>query len=154
MAHTANKEKTTEGAAPEISTAPVTGESNPPTVDADAIKAAAEQEAAEIIAKAKAQAAGIIDEAEKTAAETANASAEADSAPKTVRMRLFKDNGKYKDDLFVAVNGKAVKIQRGVDVDIPIEYIEVIESSLKQDGETAELIERESGTYKKISASM
>ncbi len=72
--------------------------------------------------------------------------------PRTVRMTLFKDNGKYKDDVFVAVNGKTLRIKRGVPVDVPIEYVEVLEASFAQDAQTAALIESESGTLKNYSA--
>ena len=33
---------------------------------------------------------------------------------KNVRIRLFKDNSRYKGDLFVSVNGVSYKIRRGV----------------------------------------
>ena len=32
---------------------------------------------------------------------------------KNVRIRLFKDNSRYKGDLFVSVNGVSYKIRRG-----------------------------------------
>ena len=35
---------------------------------------------------------------------------------KNVRIRLFKDNSRYKEDLFVSVNGVNYKIRRGVEV--------------------------------------
>ena len=35
---------------------------------------------------------------------------------KNVRIRLFKDNSRYKGDLFVSVNGVNYKIRRGVEV--------------------------------------
>ena len=34
-------------------------------------------------------------------------------AEKNVRIRLFKDNSRYKGDLFVSVNGVNYKIRRG-----------------------------------------
>ena len=34
---------------------------------------------------------------------------------KNVRIRLFKDNSRYKGDLFVSVNGVNYKIRRGVE---------------------------------------
>ena len=37
-------------------------------------------------------------------------------AEKNVRIRLFKDNSRYKGDLFVSVNGVNYKIRRGVEV--------------------------------------
>ena len=40
-------------------------------------------------------------------------------AEKNVRIRLFKDNSRYKGDLFVSVNGVNYKIRRGVEVEVP-----------------------------------
>ena len=37
---------------------------------------------------------------------------------KNVRIRLFKDNSRYKGDLFVSVNGVNYKIRRGVEVEV------------------------------------
>ena len=45
----------------------------------------------------------------------------AEAKKKTVRIHLFKDNGRYKDDVFVGVNGVNYMIQRGVDVEVPPE---------------------------------
>ena len=64
-----------------------------------------------------------------------------------VTVHLFKDNGNYKDDVFVAVNGVGVQIQRGVDVKIKRKYAEVLKRSMEQDYHTADLIERESGRF-------
>ena len=49
---------------------------------------------------------------------------------KNVRIRLFKDNSRYKGDLFVSVNGVSYKIRRGV-------VAEVLEHSQVQDELTA-----------------
>ena len=38
---------------------------------------------------------------------------------KMVKIKLFKDNGQYKDDVFVAVNGRAFQIMRGEEVEVP-----------------------------------
>ena len=46
-----------------------------------------------------------------------------------VRIRLFKDNSRYKGDLFVSVNGVNYKIRRGVEVEVPPEVAEVLEHS-------------------------
>ena len=48
-------------------------------------------------------------------------------AEKNVRIRLFKDNSRYKGDLFVSVNGVNYKIRRA----------EVLEHSQRQDELTA-----------------
>lgn len=64
-----------------------------------------------------------------------------------IPVRLFKDNGKYKDDVFVAVNGKGWQIQRGVTVEIPRYVAQVLEQSMAQDQEAAELMEQEAGRF-------
>lgn len=64
-----------------------------------------------------------------------------------IPVKLFKDNGKYKDDVFVAVNGKGWQIQRGVTVMIPRYVAQVLEQSMAQDQEAAELMEQEAGRF-------
>ncbi|MBQ4436674.1 MAG: hypothetical protein IJK86_03860 [Lachnospiraceae bacterium] len=64
-----------------------------------------------------------------------------------VPFKAFKDNGKYKDDLVVGINGKLWRIQRGVKIMIPRNVREVIYQSMDQDAATANLIERESNAY-------
>ena len=39
-----------------------------------------------------------------------------------VTVKLFKDNDKYKDDVFVAVNGGGIIVPRGKEVPIPRKY--------------------------------
>ena len=51
------------------------------------------------------------------------------SEKKAVRIKLFKDNSRYKEDLFVSVNGVNYKIRRGVEVEVPPEVAEVLEHS-------------------------
>ena len=57
----------------------------------------------------------------------------AEAKKKTVRIHLFKDNGRYKDDVFVGVNG-------GVDVEVPPEVAEVLEHSQMQDMAAAQKV--------------
>ncbi len=64
-----------------------------------------------------------------------------------VPFKAFKDNGKYKDDLVVGINGKLWRIQRGVEIMIPRNVREVIYQSMDQDAATANLIERETSAY-------
>ena len=58
-------------------------------------------------------------------------------AEEKVRIKLFKDNGRYKGDLFVSVNGVNYKIRRGVAVEVPRAVAEVLEHSQRQDDLTA-----------------
>ena len=76
---------------------------------------------------------------------TVSESPEAKKNP--VKVHLFKDGSKYKGDVFVAVNGRAIQIKRGETVEIGPEYAEVLDHSMEQDSATADLIERESAQY-------
>ncbi len=69
-----------------------------------------------------------------------------------VTVELFKDGEKYKDDVFVSVNGERVQIRRGVPVQVKRKFAEVLEHSHAQDMATARLIERESGRYRQEAA--
>ena len=64
-----------------------------------------------------------------------------------VPVRLFKDNDRYKDDVFVAVNGEGCLIKRGETVMIKRKFAEVLEQSDRQDMETARLMDLRSGEY-------
>lgn len=60
-----------------------------------------------------------------------------------VEVRLFKDNEKYKDDVYVAINGKNCVIRRGVWTRIRRKFALLLDQSEIQDLRTAELMERE-----------
>ena len=62
-------------------------------------------------------------------------------------IRLFKDNNKYKDDVFVGVNGKGYLIKRGQTVLVPASVKEVLENSMQQDEYTTMLIEAQASAY-------
>ena len=64
-----------------------------------------------------------------------------------VEIRLFKDNNKYKDDVYVGLNGRGYLIKRGQTVRVPRAVYEIIENSRNQDEYTARLIEQESTRY-------
>ncbi|MBE7025047.1 MAG: hypothetical protein E7408_03215 [Ruminococcaceae bacterium] len=66
-----------------------------------------------------------------------------------VEVKLFKDNNKYKDDVFVAVNGENCVIKRGEKVQIKRKFAEVLENSDLQDYETSKLIEKKSSEFSK-----
>lgn len=59
-----------------------------------------------------------------------------------VTVELFKDSGKYKDDVFVAVNGRGYLIQRGVPVQVPRSVAAVLELSRAQDGQATRFMEQ------------
>ena len=64
----------------------------------------------------------------------------AEAKKKMVRIHLFKDNGRYRDDVFVGVNGVNYKIQRGVDVEVPAAVAEVLRHSEEMDNAANEKI--------------
>ena len=64
-----------------------------------------------------------------------------------VEVRLFKDNEKYKDDVYVAINGKNCVIRRGVWTRIRRKFALLLDQSEIQDLRTAELMDREAGRF-------
>lgn len=64
-----------------------------------------------------------------------------------VEVRLFKDNEKYKDDVYVAINGKNCVIRRGVWTRIRRKFALLLDQSEIQDLRTAELIEQEAARF-------
>lgn len=58
-----------------------------------------------------------------------------------VSFQLFKDGDKYKDDVYVCVNGERLLIKRGEEVKIPRKFALVLEQSKAQDAATAAMIE-------------
>lgn len=77
-----------------------------------------------------------------------------DPMEELVEVMLFKDNGKYKDDVFVAVNGQNCVVQRGKPVKIKRKFAEVLRQSMDQDASTAQLIERESSNFRRQTESL
>lgn len=61
------------------------------------------------------------------------ATEEAAQEKDTAVIHLFKDNGRYKEPVFVAVNGEAYLVQRGVDVEVPKAIAEVLRHSEEMD---------------------
>ncbi len=68
-----------------------------------------------------------------------------------VTIKLFKDNGKYKDDVFVSVNDRSFLIKRGVEVTVPRFIEQALKNSLAQDEYVASLVERLVTDYEKSS---
>ncbi len=104
--------------------------------------AAAREEAARIVADAKATASGELTEEQKKAREKEEA-----YYNELVEVKLFKDNNKYKDDVFVSVNGENCVIKRGEKVKIKRKFAEVLDNSDLQDYETSKLIEKKSSEF-------
>ena len=79
------------------------------------------------------------------AAEKARAAAKEyeDYLNEYVSVKLFRDNDRYKDDVYVAVNGQNCVIKRGEWVKIKRKFALVLDASEIQDMKTAEFIEKE-----------
>lgn len=106
--------------------------------------AKAKAEAEKIVADAKASVSGELTEEQKKV----NAERKA-YWDELVEVRLFKDNNKYKDDVYVSVNGDNVIIKRGERVMVKRKFAEVLENSDMQDYETSKLIEKKSSEFTK-----
>lgn len=71
-----------------------------------------------------------------------------------VKVKLFKDNGKYRDPLFVSVNNYRAAIPRGVEVSIPYYVYKHIQEMSAQDEATAQLIAMQSNEFEAKTKSM
>lgn len=97
----------------------------------------AKAEARQIVEEARAAAKGEMSEEEKAEREKRK-----EYWNELVEVKLFKDNNKYKDDVFVSVNGDNCLIKRGERVKIKRKFAEVLEQSDIQDYQTSKLIEK------------
>lgn len=110
---------------------------------------------------AKAEAARLMEEAQKltngkmkTAERAAEIEADRIRGEELVDIKLFKDAGKYKDDVFVGCNGETIAIKRGERVQIKRKFAEILDHSEHQDYETSMLIEQKSSEWAKASAEL
>lgn len=110
---------------------------------------------------AKAEAARLLEEAQKmtngkmkTAERAAEIEADKARGEELVEVKLFKDTGKYKDDVFVGCNGETIAIKRGERVQIKRKFAEILDNSEHQDYETSMLIEQKSAEWAKASAEL
>ena len=110
---------------------------------------------------AKAEAARMLEEAQKmtngkmkTAERAAEIEADKARGEELVDIKLFKDAGKYKDDVFVGCNGETIAIKRGERVQIKRKFAEILDNSEHQDYETSMLIEQKSAEWAKASAEL
>ena len=104
----------------------------------------AKEEAEKLLADAKASVKGELTEEQKKAKEAEDA-----YWNELVKIKLFKDNDKYKDDVYVAVNGENCVIKRGVEVQVKRKFAHVLDNSSIQDYETSELIDRKTTEFAK-----
>lgn len=110
---------------------------------------------------AKAEAARMLEEAQKmtngkmkTAERAAEIEADRARGEELVDIKLFKDAGKYKDDVFVGCNGETIAIKRGERVQIKRKFAEILDHSEHQDYETSMLIEQKSAEWAKAAAEL
>lgn len=68
-----------------------------------------------------------------------------------ISVKLFKDNDRYRDDVYVAVNGQNCIIKRGEWVKVKRKFALVLDASEIQDMRTAEFIEREQRRFGEMS---
>ena len=69
---------------------------------------------------------------------------------KTKKVTLFFDGDKYKDPVYVGLNGMSWLIQRGVEVEVPVEVAEILEHSAEQDAHTAAMLRNLSAEAEKM----
>lgn len=110
----------------------------------EAMLAKAREEAEKIVADAKTSVGGELTEEQKKA----NAERKA-YWNELVEVKLFKDNNKYKDDVYVSVNDENCLIKRGERVMVKRKFADLLDKSDMQDYETSLLIEKKSGEFTK-----
>ena len=110
----------------------------------EAMLAEAREEAKKIVADAKASVSGELTEEQKRANEKRK-----EYWNELVEVKLFKDNNKYKDDVYVSVNGENCVIKRGQRVQVKRKLANVLDNSDMQDYETSMLIEKKSSEFAK-----
>lgn len=71
---------------------------------------------------------------------------------KMVKIKLFKDGDKYKDDVFACINGHPYGVKRGVEVEVPESVAKLLEASERQDNKTVMMIQKLQDEYKDESA--
>ena len=69
-----------------------------------------------------------------------------------VAVKLFRDNDRYKDDVYVAVNGHNCLIKRGEWVKVKRKFALVLDQSEIQDMQTAEYLEAEQARFRESEA--
>lgn len=123
-----------------------------PEMNEDILKAL-DEKIAKMLLAAEEKANEIIEAAEKRAAEMNGAKVDADTAKANaeleeyVEIQLFKDNDKYKDNVFVCVNGENCVVPRGEKWKIKKKFALVLEQSHAQDLMTGQLMDSKAAEY-------
>ena len=115
----------------------------------EAMRAEYEQKLAELCAGAK-----LPEQQKRVASAPRRFAAEEARLNEYVEIKLFKDNDKYKDDVYVAINGKNCVIRRGEWTRIRRKFALLLDQSEIQDLRTAELIEGESQRFTQSSRAL
>ena len=68
-----------------------------------------------------------------------------------IAIKLFRDNDRYKDDVYVAINGKNCVIRRGEWTRIRRKFAMLLDQSEIQDLHTAQMMESESEKFRAAS---
>ena len=71
-----------------------------------------------------------------------------------VAVKLFRDNDRYKDDVYVAVNGQNCIVKRGEWVKIKRKFALVLDQSEVQDMQTAEYLEAEQAKFREAESAI
>lgn len=111
-----------------------------PAAEAEAILEEARRQAAEIVAAAQQEAQTVQVPAQQ-----------GESDDDLVTIQLFRDNDKYKNDVFVAINGQSCLIQRGKPVQVKRKFARVLEQSMSQDIAASELMDQEEKEFERQS---
>lgn len=122
--------------------------------DENNVLAAVEARIAEMLAEAQKKADEII-----AAAEAKTGKTDLDEATKAmnaageeyVTVKLFKDNTRYVDDVYVGVNGENCRIPRGIPVKIKKKFWDVLELSDMQDAKTAQMMDEKVNEFERES---
>lgn len=125
------------------------------TTETPDIMASVEAKIAEMLKAAEAKAEEIIKAAEERAnAEDAKKQKISEELKKAiaegeeyVEIRLFKDSGKYKDDVFAQINGENVQIKRGETVKVKKKFAKLLEQSDIQDYQAAKFMEAKANEF-------
>lgn len=122
------------------------------------IKAEVDAEIKDMLENAKTEAEQIIAAAKETAApkkRQTKAEKEAEAYwNEKVEIRLFKDNDKYKDDVFVGHNGVGYLIRRGESVKVPRFVADILRNQEEQDKRTSDLMQQLQDDFKKAEAAI
>ena len=71
-----------------------------------------------------------------------------------VAVKLFRDNDRYKDDVYVAVNGQNCIVKRGEWVKIKRKFALVLDQSEVQDMQTAEYLAAEQAKFREAESAI